>query len=274
MVFGIIFISSSGYAENEALNSKIECKILKEIDSEMKVVEKRFEDLKKQNEDHINQRFQSYFDQIQRLFDMDRNSFDRMTSKITYFAWAIYVLLAFLAIIFGLKNLNIIKLKEIFENQINFNEKLIDDLTKYKAIIKEKLEELITYEKELKDLTASYEKQIVFIREHKDLNFQYEIDKIKERGFNNIKSILCDEVKSLNHQDCDIMLYYFDHSTEKLDTIIEFLKQDKKERIPLLIYNFKTNQIPKEYIIEYRNYIYANLPLTLISHFKMIIRLY
>jgi cell division protein FtsL len=271
LVFGFIFISSSGYAENEAIDSKIECKILTEIDSEMKVVEKRFEDLKKQNEDHINQRFQSYFEQIKDLFDMDRKSFDRMISKITYFAWAIYVLLVVIIIFLGLRNYSV---KKDIEDQIKRNDQRLEELMHFASEVKEKQEELKTYEKELKDLTASYEKQIVFIREHKDLNFQYEIDKIKERGFNNIKSILCDEVKSLKHQDCDIMLYYFDYSTEKLDTIFEFLKQDKKERIPLLIYNFKTNQIPKEYIIEYRNYIYANLPLSLMSHFKMIIRLY
>ncbi|ETR66901.1 MAG: hypothetical protein OMM_05425 [Candidatus Magnetoglobus multicellularis str. Araruama] len=281
LLFGLILVSFNSHAENEALDSKIEYKILKQIDSEMKGVEKRFEDLKKQNEDHINQRFHSYFGQIQHLFDMDRNSFNKMTSNITYFAWAIYILLAVIIIILGFRNYSV---KKDIEDQIKRNDQRLEYLTQFASEVKEKQEELKTYEKELKSLTVSYEqefkknftafheKHIVFIREHGNLNFQKEIDEIKERGFNNIKSILCDEVKSLKHQECDIMLYYYDDSTEKLDTIFEFLKQDK-ERIPLLIYTFQTNHIPRNYIIEYRNYIFANLPLTLISHFNIIIRL-
>jgi len=280
LVFGFILISSNGYADNEALDSKIECKILKQIDSEMKGVEKRFDNLKKQNEDHINQRFQSYFEQIKDLFDMDRKSFDRMISKITYFAWAIYILLAIIIIILGFRNYSV---KKDIEDQIKRNDQRLEYLTQFASEVKEKQEELKTYEKELKALTVSYEqefkknftafheKHIVFIREHENLNFNKEIDEIKERGFNNIESILCDEVKSLKHEDCDLLIYYYDNSTEKLDTIIEFLKQDNRERIPLLIYNFQTkNRIPD---IDYRNHDMANFPLTLISHFNMIIRL-
>jgi len=251
LVFGIILISSNGYAENEALDSKIECKILKQIDSEMKGVEKRFEDLKKQNEDHINQRFQSYFDQMKHLFEMERNSFDKLLSYLDRFGhYIIFLLLGILGFL-GFRNYNI-------SAQIKRSEKKLDKLKKYEDDI---------------ETFAGFHKKIVFIREHENLDFQHEVNDIKERGFQNIKSILCDEIKSLKYQDFDIMLYYFDHSTEKLNIIFEYLKQDKKERIPILIYTFQTNNIPNEYIIEYRNYIFANLPLTLISHFNSIIRL-
>lgn len=250
LVFGFISIYSSGYAENEALNSKIECKILTEIDSEMKVVEKRFEDLKKQNEDHINQRFQSYFEQMKHLFEMERNSFDKLLSYLDRFGhYIIYLLLGILGFL-GLRNYNIYA-------QIKRSEKKLDELKKY--------------EDDIKKITG-FHKKIVFIREHENLDFQQEINDIKERGYYKIKSILCDKINSFVHEDCDLMIYYYDNSTEKLGTIIEFLKQDSKERIPLLIYNFLTNRIPDDYKIDYRNHAMANFPPTLKGYFNVIIR--
>jgi hypothetical protein len=80
------------------------------------------------------------------------------------------------------------------------------------------------------------------------------------------------DVPILTPEDCDLMIYYYDNSTEKLGTIIEFLKQDSKERIPLLVYNFLTNRIPDDYKIDYRNHAMANFPPTLKGHFNVIIR--
>ncbi|KPA19058.1 conserved hypothetical protein, membrane [Candidatus Magnetomorum sp. HK-1] len=271
---GIILLSFSiAYADEAQLDPKVELEILKQIDVEMKGVENQIENLKNQNKEQVKQQFDIYFELIKDIFDKERQSFERMVTKISWYVWAIYGLLFILICALGYRNWNLKKLKKDIDSQVEKNEQKLKNLVKYEAKIEQKINDLKKYEKEFKNLTAFQEKQIVFIREHEDLIFRNnEIEDIKERGFNNIKKSIADDIESLNHDECDLMIYYYESSKEKLNSIFEFLKQDKRQRIPLIIYYTNSNErIPVD--TEYRNFIMANFPLTLKSHFNSIIRL-
>ena len=274
LFLGILFVFSLSYADENQLNPKIELEISKNIDSKMEIIESRiqriekeFDNLKQHNETHIKQRFDSYFEQIKHIFSLDKDSFDKMVSNLTWYAWACYFLLLVILAITGYKNISLKKLQDNVENRVKDIEKSFE----------QKIKRLEQYEEDLLKFTFFKDKKVLFIREHDQLKIENEVNELKKRGIKNIKTQIADNIQELNNNECDLMIYYYDGNDKtkaeaKLNKIIEILKKyDEEQVIPLIIYNHNTNPIKIK--INYKNYLMANFPLTLIGHFNLAIRI-
>jgi len=303
LFLGILFVFSLSYADENQLNPKIELEISKNIDSKMEIIESRiqriekeFDNLKQHNETHIKQRFDSYFEQIKHIFSLDKDSFDKMVSNLTWYAWACYFLLLVILAITGYKNISLKKLQDNVENRVKDIEKSFEQkikrLEQYEKDLQnnvenrvkdieksfeQKIKRLEQYEEDLLKFTFFKDKKVLFIREHDQLKIENEVNELKKRGIKNIKTQIADNIQELNNNECDLMIYYYDGNDKtkaeaKLNKIIEILKKyDEEQVIPLIIYNHNTNPIKIK--INYKNYLMANFPLTLIGHFNLAIRI-
>jgi len=187
-----------------------------------------------------------------------------MVSNLNFFAWVLYLSILALIIIAGYKNWNLNKLQKELKTRIAEIEKSYE----------QKIKDLEHYEREMKSLTAFQEKKILFVTENKELDIKNEIDDIKNIGFKNIKTLTLNDLGQL--RECDLLIYHFDNEKEdivkeNINKVVDFLlKIDGSKRIPLLIY---TKNYVDDKDLNYRNYIFARMPLTLIGHFNTLIRL-
>lgn len=225
-----------------------------------------------------------YLKQTDNHFMVMHQSFnDTMTS----FKWLVSVAGMLITALVGLAIFLFLRkdksIKDQFERMLANTQNELQRKIKEFERMKTDYDDVLLENKQLKDrfqsLTAYKNKKIVWAYETKDIEAKLEIEDIRQDGFS-VQVCPPGEEKHLKTSSCDVLIYYYRNSAnakQRLNAIGDFLETLGRDA-PLLIYTYKSGArfIPDdqlEGLKGYRNYILANMPLTLKSHFNSLVRM-
>lgn len=271
----------------EAKHKDLEKNLMLYIDSQLsKTLDEKFNraesSLKDQSKDH--------FQSMNKLFDETRKSFEWLVEKGI---WVIGILtiisIAVGSFLFWKHYISLPDLikkqkeifdeqKEIFDEQKDLFDRLTEKNQKQRSDIEKLIEEKDYLIKQIEKITEDYtHKKVVWTYEvkDKDIDASYEIGNL--RAVIEVKEIEPGDESGLQPEDCDLMIYYYrnkENAEERLKEIGRFIIASGKN-IPLIIYTYQSDRIPPEHLSAlegYKNYVLANMPLTLKSYFNSLIR--
>jgi len=230
----------------------------------------------------LEKRSTEQFEGVKGLVKETMESFDRLVDRATWVIGILATLTAFLTgfLFFwqrkGLQDL-------IRQNEEKFNRLLADLSTGFRekltVVEQEAAQKIEEYRVQFASLEQFRDKKIVWTREHPDVDASREMAAIRSKGFQ-VSVISPGEEESLKPEHCDFMIYSFSQSSDsvaRLKEMVRFLRSTGKE-IPFIVYTYNNgddkylNNEEKAVLREYRNYVMANMPLTLEIYFNSLVR--